>query len=202
MVLFVVVEALYDVFLLVKTRGCVYYRTLYKIWRLYFRKPVQQNAYTFLLFYMNKDQIKMITFLYNNFYLPCSLGYMWGLAFYLHVESPCMTKRGDLGPPNWCKHTIFFYWNVCTQQRKWAIYLFVVSIWSLSVIFLLDFRTVPKVKYLLFFILFSLLERTSIQNCYTYLSKYMLCLSHARTYISNAIYVLVFLCSISWYARW
>ena len=108
MVLFVVVEALYDVFLLVKTRGCVYYRTLYKIWRLYFRKPVQQNAYTFLLFYMNKDQIKMITFLYNNFYLPCSLGYMWGLAFYSHVESPCMTKRGDLGPPNWCKHTIFF----------------------------------------------------------------------------------------------
>lgn len=69
-----------------------------------------------------------------------------------------MTKRGGLGPPNWCKHTIYFFIEISVlnkESERSRICLLGVSSLHLSVTFLLDFRTVSTVIFFIFHFFFS-----------------------------------------------
>ena len=94
-------------------------------------------------------KFKIISFfiirLFGSFYvrvgilLTCGKGFAWPHHF---------TKRGCLGPLNLFSPATF-YLSVCTKTGKWAVmYLCVMaSILPLSMVFLMDFGSVPTALY-------------------------------------------------------
>ena len=81
-------------------------------------------------------------------------GYMWGLAYYSHVERTFQTASYYWGGGrvvvsiNSFIKTTTLYWNPCTKRA--CICVLGVSILHLCTIFLLDFGTVPTAWYLFF----------------------------------------------------
>jgi hypothetical protein len=77
-------------------------------------------------------------------------GYMWGLAYYSHVERTFQTASyywrggGVVVSINSFIKTTTLYWNPCTKRA--CICVLGVSILHLCTIFLLDFGTVPTQK--------------------------------------------------------